>query len=131
MITLICGLPNAGKTTYSSQFTNVVHRDECPHPQYITFPQMVAETKGDVYAEGVYNTKITRKTFLNTVEHRHERTVCIWLDTPLDVCIERENNGRKRGEYLVRREAEHFEPPTYDEGWDEIIVIRNCYGRYS
>ena len=27
-ITLICGLPNAGKTTYSRQFENVIHLDD-------------------------------------------------------------------------------------------------------
>lgn len=125
MITLICGLPNAGKTTYSSQFDNAIHFDDCKMPRQQIFEKMVAESTGDVYAEGVCNSKRSRGMFLKAISHRTDKKVCIWIDTPLEVCIERENNFRRRPIGMVLEHARRFQPPTLDEGWDEIIVVRD------
>lgn len=124
MIALVCGLPNSGKTTYSKRYRQVVHRDDCPYPQHITFPQAVAKIAGDVCGEGVYNTRKERISFLDAMTKRDDLRICIFLDTPVEICLQRENNGRRRGEYLVMRGAERMELPTLDEGWDEIIIIR-------
>ena len=123
MITLICGLPNAGKTTFSNRFDNVIHRDECDGLNRIEFERKVAETEGDVYADAVCNSRQSRAGFLDSVRHRTDKKVCIWIDTPLEVCIERENAYRKRPTSMVIEHARRFEPPTLDEGWDEIIRI--------
>ena len=73
--------------------------------------------------EGVYNTIKERKTLLDSVKHQ-DKKICIWLDTPLEECIEREKNYRKRPIGIVHAHYRSFEPPTLDEGWDEIIVIK-------
>lgn len=115
MLILICGHPRAGKTTYSQRYENVIHLDT-------TYGYMGSRYKGvckvvenltDAVVEGVYWTKRQRQELLEACADKG-RKVCIWLDTPLEV-------RQKREGYLKHKE--NFEPPTYEEGWDEIIRI--------
>lgn len=122
MAILIVGIPNAGKTTLSGRFGNVIHADECPEPRYLTFPKAVEEIGSGVVAEGFVNSARCRKDFIEAAGDGEK--VCIWLDAPLELCIERERQGRKRGDGFVRIHAKHFEPPTLNEGWDVIIRLK-------
>lgn len=126
MITLICGLPNAGKTTYSSRYDSVIHFDAIPHTntmeQFAKCNEMASKASGDVCVEGVYNSVKRRKELLKACIH-HDRKVCIWLDTPLEECLSRERSYRKRPLDITRSHHRTFEPPTLSEGWDEIIRI--------
>ena len=119
---LICGIPNAGKTTYSAQYDNVVHFDEVLGRH--RWDKVIEMVKQDptLVVEGVYEHKEDR---IKLVEASQGANTCIWLDVPVDICVDRENNGRRRSEHLVIWAAEDFEEPSYDEGWDEIKVIRN------
>lgn len=118
---LICGIPNAGKTTYSERYENVIHFDRILG-RY-RWDKVVEAVKQDnsVVVEGVYGKASERKRL---VEASVEPSTCIWLDTPLDVCVDRERNGRNRSENMVIWASEDFEEPTYDEGWYEIIRIK-------
>ena len=123
MLTLICGLPNAGKTTFSKRYDNVIHLDDVrPQGKAPTkvIHDMVAE-QGDVCVEGTYLVARQRRELANA--YKGEWKVCIWLDTPLEECIARENRGRSKSLFHIGHEA--FEPPTLSEGWDEIIRITN------
>ena len=117
---LICGIPNAGKTTYSSQFKKVIHCDDVIGRNRLV--KIIAMIKDDpsVCVEGVCERALERKSF---VEASNEYNKCIWLNVPVDECIKREINGRNRSVHMVQWAYEDFEPPTYDEGWDEIEVI--------
>lgn len=121
MITLICGLPNSGKTTLSKQYKNAIHLDDYPFG-FVECNEVVRETDGDICVEGVYNTIKRRLQFLESVKDRTDKKVCIWVKTPIDVCIARENRNRTKA--VVESQAKSFEPPTLDEGWDEIIIMR-------
>lgn len=127
---LICGIPNAGKTTYSARFENVLHLDDFDRKpsQYKNCIRAAGEAEGDVVVEGVFNTAKKRRDLLEAVQGKPFRRVCIWLDTPTDICLQRERSYRKRSDHLVLSNAERFQPPTYDEGWDEIIVIKEGQG---
>ena len=92
-------------------------------PRRQIFEQIVSQAKGDIWAEGVCNSKMSRGMFLKAVAHKEEKKVCVWVNTPLEICLERERNYRKRPLEMVAQHAKRFEPPTLDEGWDEIIVI--------
>lgn len=59
---------------------------------------------------------------LEAVKDKPYKKTCIWIDTPLEECIQRED--RNRPIEIILLHADTFEPPTYDEGWDEIIVIK-------
>lgn len=115
-MTIICGLPNAGKTTFSQRFDNVIHLDEVGRTSRVC--EMVA-VMDDVCVEGVFPTSAKRRRVREAYDGRAR---LIWLDTPLDECKRREDRGR--AEFIIENAARYFEPPTYDEGWDEIEVIR-------
>lgn len=111
MLTCICGYPRAGKTTYSKQFDNVIHLDDLGSTQNVL--RRVRLTKGDVVVEGVYYNPKQRKELLNSYKGKGSR--CIFIDTLKEVREER-----------LGHEIKHDYPfliPTFDEGWDEIIII--------
>lgn len=115
---LICGISNSGKTTYSKNYDNVLHLDD--YKSFAKCNEELEKQNNDVCVEGVYNSNKRRLELLKCVNDKAHK-VCIWLNTPLDICINRKET--QRSEDLMRRQIKRFEPPTYDEGWDEIIVI--------
>lgn len=113
MITLICGQPRAGKTTYSQQFDDVIHLDTSG--AYRGVIHLICDKCDDVVVEGVYHSASLRTELLRT--YKGDGSRCIWLNTPLE--IRRERLGWDK--WCDRP----FEPPTYDEGWGEIWVVQN------
>lgn len=116
MITLICGVCRAGKTTYSRLFNNVIHLDDVEKPgkRYAKVNEILDGKSGDVVVEGVYETAEYRSELLKHYKGEGKR-LCIWLD-PSEETIK----SRLRHQPFYRKR--HFEPPTYAEGWDEIII---------
>lgn len=112
MLTLVCGQPRAGKTTYAKRFDKVIHLDECG---YRKVEKHVRRAEGDVVVEGVYDKAMERKRLVKA--HDGSGFKCIWLDTPDEV-----RRSRYGWDKFCDRD---FEPPTYDEGWDEIVIIRS------
>ena len=117
---LIMGLPNAGKTTYSQKYKNVIHLDELKgsnrHKQILK----AIKENNNVCIEGIYLSANMRKEL---VAASNNTNICIFINTPKDVCVER--NGRPKT--LVEICARGLEIPTYDEGWDEIKIIKDEY----
>jgi ATP-dependent DNA helicase RecQ len=64
-MTLVCGLPNAGKTTYCKKFENVIHLDDYNEPRFNLRNKRCNEeavkSETDVYIDGCYFTKELRK----------------------------------------------------------------------
>lgn len=117
MLLLICGLPRTGKTTLSEQYDNeiVIHLDNTNN-LYFGVERAVRDMDGDVVVDGVYSKALNRRRLLR--EYRGDGPKkCIWLDIPFEVRSKRKN-------FIGFRE-EGFEPPTYEEGWDEIEIIRD------
>ena len=124
MLTMICGLPNAGKTTFSKRFDNALHQDDIGAISYIIDR---IEQMDDVIIEGYFG----RKNERDRVRKSHKGyTKCIFLDISVEESIRRED--RNRHPQILRNASRSFEPPTLDEGWDEIVIIRGEYEqRYS
>ena len=124
-VTLICGLPNSGKTTFSKHFKNVFHLDDFENPifkrKFDDCNKAALKSATDVYIEGCYHRKTLIKEFIEIF--KKWKKVCIWINTPLEICLNRCNKGRD--ELTVRLTNEHFEPPTQDEGWDELIILND------
>lgn len=121
---LICGIPNAGKTTYSQKYKKVIHFDEIKGGRYrrdIIIKMVAADN--DIVIEGVYDKAKDRERL---VEVSKTKNTCIWLDVSVNECLKRESKYRQRGEHLIIWSAESFEPPTLAEGWDEIIILREA-----
>ena len=121
-MTLICGIPNAGKTTYAKRFENVINFDRVKGTNKQMRERVLEMVKENPSAvvEGVYHKAEDRRNLIKAAGSGK----VIWLDTPTDECVRREKAYRKRPTLLVEACARHFEPPTLDEGWDEIIIIR-------
>ena len=118
MLTLICGLPNAGKTTYSKRYDNALHQDDIGTIDRII--KAIGQTDGDVFIEGYFGRKDQRSRVRSSYQGRAR---CIFIDISVEESIKREN--RNRNAQILRNAARFFEPPTYDEGWDEIIIIED------
>ena len=112
MFTLIVGIPNSGKTTYSQRYDNVFHADELGMKE----TEYIIKTEKDLCVEGIFVLSKHRKKLCDLY---NGKKVCVWMDTPLEECKKRENRGR--GLWMTEQWASIFEPPTYEEGWDEII----------
>ena len=114
MIVLICGFSRAGKTTYSKRYDGVckvVHLDDTH--SYENVLNIVRRCDGDIVVEGIYYIPKQRRELLKA--YKGVGAKCVFLNTPLKV----------REQRLGRR-LKHDYPflvPTYEEGWDEIIVI--------
>lgn len=117
MLTLICGLPNAGKTTYSQQFDNPLHLDEIGTADNVI--DKMKQIDGDVAVEGFFGTSCERRTIRSAYDGE---AVCIFIDISVEESIKREN--RNRHPNILRNASKKFELPTLDEGWDRIIVVK-------
>lgn len=126
-IKLVCGRCRAGKTTYCSRFKKVLHLDQygIPPRSYPKCFEKVASVDGDLIVDGIFDTAEQRVALLEAYKGGGQKT-CIWIDTPLDVI-----ESRIRRYSKTRKLPDPFEPPTYSEGWDEIIIIRGDYEQSS
>jgi len=121
-IKLICGVSRAGKTTYSQQFDNVIHLDEAARTgkRYEAVNNHVSKIITDITVEGIYDKASARIDLLNSY-HGTGGKICIFID-PTEEEIKSRPWVKRHGGYYRKHE---FEPPTYDEGWDEIWIRRN------
>lgn len=120
MLTLICGLPNAGKTTYSQQFDNPLHLDEIGTADSVI--DMMKQIDGDIVVEGFFGKSADRRKIRSAY---NGEAVCLFIDISPDESIKREN--RNRHPSILRNAARYFEQPTYTEGWNKIIHIGGKY----
>lgn len=121
---LVCGLPNAGKTTYCEQYENVIHLDSIEstsfEDKFNKCIHQAAQAEGDVVIDGNFFSSRIRQNLLNAFKDRDYKKICVWVNTPFDICLERARNGG-RDETTVNHIYRYFDDPTLEEGWDELI----------
>lgn len=108
---LICGVSGAGKTTYSKRFKDVIHLDDYIGKYCYQKVKEVAENN-DYVVEGIYNKVHLRKELLEIKKDKYKK--CIFIDVSKETL-------KKRRMFAYPQ----FEPPTLNEGWDEILIIRD------
>lgn len=86
MLTLVCGIPNAGKTT---GYPDALHIDEIGFVH--TAREIIKKINGDVIIEGNFPTPLMREG-IRTAYNGY--TKCIFIDISADESIRRENRGR-------------------------------------
>ena len=75
------------------------------------------------------NTSITpkyRKVVIELAKKANYRVLCVFFNTPLDVCLSRnKNRSRVVPEDVIRNMHNNItlNPPTKEEGFDDIIVV--------
>lgn len=99
------------------QYQDALHQDEIGVTSRII--EALKQKKGNVVIEGYFGNREERQKVLS--EYRGYKR-CIFLDISVEESIRREN--RNRHPCILRNAFHFFESPTFDEGWDEIIIIR-------
>lgn len=138
LITL-CGSPASGKTTLSKKLAEAYNLirysfDErnCIYYKDLIQPVLESLNKGQhVIIDALHNRKSLRKLLLETIIDFNCKKILIYIDIPLEECIRR--NAERLNPlptFIVEDIYNSFEPPALDEGWDEIIYIKedDCYG---
>lgn len=133
MITLylFCGAPASGKSTLSKQIAEQHNAERISFDErhYMRHNEMIspiveALTNGEnVVADSVFAYVKQRKMILDAVKDIPCRKVLIHMTTPLDECLRRNANRKNHlPDFVVESFFQSIEPPTLDEGWDEIIL---------
>lgn len=135
MIIILCGIPASGKTTLAKSLqgqlysfddlvtVNTLERHKETQKQMYKDIQTDLLNGETVIVDHLLITKDRRKELLSYVPSDCKR-VCYVLNTPLKDCLERNKNRENRlPAFVITQSAEQYEPPTFDEGWDEIIYI--------
>ena len=131
---IFCGIPGSGKTTISKQMSeeNNYVRISMDEEKYIRHTEMIEpivnylKSGKSVIADSLYDLREHRERLLDAVKDVECERICIVIDTPLEESIRRNNTRPEplpRG--LIECIYEHFEHPSMDEGWDEIVHIDN------
>ena len=147
------GLPGAGKSTYfarkgivplSSDLIRELLYDNAGdqrHPEWVfavlrdLLRHRLAAGAQTTYIDATNLSRYFRRSFLQIAREFGCAAEALYFDVPLEVCLER---NRKRGralagsaqdarvvpEDVLRRMARRLEPPTREEGFSRIVVVR-------
>lgn len=143
---LLCGIPGSGKTTWAKNYIS-----KNPDFVHLSSDAIRAELYGDENIQGnpvevftlmqkkaveslnagynvVYDaTSMTRKDRAGIIsmcpKFTHIQCNIIWA--PIETCIERDTTRERTvGKEVIDRMLKRFQMPYYDEGIDEINIIR-------
>lgn len=150
---MMVGLPGSGKSLTARTFPNTIihssdeiraevlgdeNRQDQQELVFQTLHERVlndlASSKNVVYDATNISYK-RRMEFLwqvNAMKLPSLRTVCVFLTTPYEECIERNaNRERSVPRSVIRRMYEKIDIPMKAEGWDEIWVFGDIKGYYG
>lgn len=102
---IMCGMPGAGKSTYLSK-------------NY---------SEKSVYFDATSVAPKRRKHLLQLIKKSKAKKICVYLNTPFNVCIERNNtrtDDRKVPMDVMKRMNDNLKTPDKSEGFDQIITIK-------
>ena len=143
---LLVGIPGSGKTTYAEKYI-----EENPNTVHLSSDKIRAELWGNEATQGDNNevfslmqskaidalnngqsviydaTNITRKdrSYIITLCPKFAKIECHIIWAPIETCIERDTaRERTVGKEVIDRMLKRFQAPYYDEGIDEIKIIR-------
>lgn len=137
MLYIMVGLPGSGKSTYAQKLgLPILSADKIREELYgdaaiqgdgeMVFSilnKRIDKAISGGYSVIIDNTSVSRKA--RAVFIRKANCTAIFVDTPLDECLRR-NRKRERhvSEDVIYRMASNLVPPTKEEGFKEIIVIK-------
>lgn len=141
MLYVLCGTQASGKTTLAKKMEkeqgcirytfDEYAGSNAPAESKQTFEKFCQDItkdllKGkDVVCDSLFTNIKRRKLFLDKIPKGIPKKVIV-LTTPFDECMKRnEKRETKVDPLMLHIIHKTFQPPTLDEGWDEIIEYTN------
>ena len=143
---ILCGIPGSGKSTYAKDYIgrncNTVHLSSDAIRKELYGDENIQGNPGEVFTlmqkravEALNNghdvlydaTNITRKdrSGIIGVCPKFAKIECHIIWAPIEVCIERDSKRERAvGKEVIDRMLKRFQSPYYDEGIDEIKIIK-------
>jgi len=143
VVVLAIGLPGSGKTTWfkrrgvtplSSDMLRTILFDDITEQRYqsLVFSALRSLLRVRLIAKMPWNyvdaTNLShkeRKQWIQMARSLGYEVQAVFFDVPLEVCLER-NRKRERmvPQDVMRRMASKLRPPTFEEGFSKIVVVR-------
>ena len=143
VVVLAIGLPGSGKSSWfkrhnitplSSDMLRALLFDDPTEQRFqdLIFSNLRSMLKARLIAHRPTNyvdtTNLTphdRHSWIKLAKDFGYETQAVFFEVPLEVCLER-NQKRERvvSEEIMRRFAEKLKPPTFEEGFSKITVVR-------
>ena len=143
IVVLAIGLPGSGKTSWfkrhnvvplSSDMVRSLLFDDIREQRFqdLVFSNLRSMLKARLIAKRPMNyvdaTNLTpqeRQHWVKLAKDYNYEVHAVFFDVPLDVCIERhQRRDRVVPEDVMRRMAAKLKPPSFDEGFAKITVVR-------
>lgn len=130
---VMCGVPGSGKSTFSRKLAEERGLErfsfdemQCFRLEEFLRSAVEAMREGKSVILDTTNLRVNvRKKVLQAVEDIPCRKVVVYMDTSLEQCLYRNAHREARlQDCIIESTYRSLQKPTLDEGWDEIIIVK-------